>query len=93
VAYSSASRLVVIGRKRALPLSRDCDIACRVDFARLPDVVSFRRLGLETAQSCRSDDESLIVHHFAGWTREGPVITTTVPERAEVIPLLRHAAS
>jgi DNA repair exonuclease SbcCD ATPase subunit len=43
--------------------------------------------------SPRSDDESLIVHDFAGWTREGPAITTTVPEPAEVIPLLRRAAS
>jgi wobble nucleotide-excising tRNase len=43
--------------------------------------------------SPRDDGESLIVHDFEAWTREGPVIQTTVPAPAQVIPLLRRQAS
>ena len=43
--------------------------------------------------SPRDDDERLIIHDFEGWTREGPLIRTTIPELAQVSPLLRRQAS
>lgn len=36
---------------------------------------------------------SLVVQDFAGWTREGPIVNRFEPMPAEVIPLLRRAAS
>lgn len=43
--------------------------------------------------SPRDPSESLIVHEFAGWTREGPIIETTTPPYAEIIRLVDRQAS
>jgi DNA repair exonuclease SbcCD ATPase subunit len=43
--------------------------------------------------SPRDAERSLIVHELEGWTRDGPVLRTSVPELAPVIPLLRRKAS
>jgi DNA repair exonuclease SbcCD ATPase subunit len=43
--------------------------------------------------SPRNAERSLIVHELEGWTRDGPVLRTSVPELAPVIPLLRKRAS
>ncbi len=43
--------------------------------------------------SPRDPSESLIVHEFAGWTREGPIIETTAPPYTEIVRLVDRQAS
>jgi DNA repair exonuclease SbcCD ATPase subunit len=43
--------------------------------------------------SPREPESRTIVLDFEGWTREGPIIRTAVPEPAEVIPLFQRRAS
>ncbi len=43
--------------------------------------------------SPRDSGQTLLVHHFTGWTREGPVIATERPEIQPVMWLLRGEAS
>lgn len=48
---------------------------------------------LERKLEPRVDGARTILHEFGGWTREGPTVSTRVPEQAEIVPLLRHDAS
>jgi DNA repair exonuclease SbcCD ATPase subunit len=47
---------------------------------------------LERKLEPREEGITTIVHDFGAWTREGPSISTTTPELAEVIPLIRRAS-
>jgi len=41
----------------------------------------------------RDTGQTLLVHEFQTWTRDGPVIETSRPERETVIRLLQQRAS